>query len=163
MLDRVKTREREGGFTIIEVLIVLAIAGLIMVVVFLAVPNLQRSQRNNSRKTDANNVLSAIGDYVSNNSGALPAAACTGSGCSFMTNVNLGYFTLNATNVTYTPAPATGSFTAPKTGPTSEQMFIYGGATCQGAANPPVAGTSNRQVAIWYGIEGSVGTQCISD
>ena len=50
-----KLQKRKGnqeGFTIIEVLIVLAIAGLIMVVVFLAVPNLQKSQRNNSRKTD---------------------------------------------------------------------------------------------------------------
>lgn len=46
-------KQRDKGFTIVEVLIVLAIAGLIMVVVFLAVPQLQRNNRNNTRKTDA--------------------------------------------------------------------------------------------------------------
>lgn len=46
-------QKSEKGFTIIEVLIVLAIAGLVMVIVFLAVPSLQRNSRNNSRKTDA--------------------------------------------------------------------------------------------------------------
>ncbi len=64
------------GFTIIEVLIVLAIAGLIMVVVFLAVPALQRNQRNQSRKTDGKNILALANEYVSNNGGALPTA-CT--------------------------------------------------------------------------------------
>jgi prepilin-type N-terminal cleavage/methylation domain-containing protein len=38
-----KYKTGHDGFTIIEVLIVLAIAGLIMVVVFLAVPNLEKS------------------------------------------------------------------------------------------------------------------------
>jgi prepilin-type N-terminal cleavage/methylation domain-containing protein len=37
-----KLSKKEKGFTIIEVMIVLAIAGLIMLVVFLAVPALQR-------------------------------------------------------------------------------------------------------------------------
>jgi prepilin-type N-terminal cleavage/methylation domain-containing protein len=34
------------GFTIIEVMIVLAIAGLILLIVFLAVPALEREARN---------------------------------------------------------------------------------------------------------------------
>jgi prepilin-type N-terminal cleavage/methylation domain-containing protein len=38
MLNKIQKR-KEDGFTIIEVLIVLAIAGLIMLVVFLAVPH----------------------------------------------------------------------------------------------------------------------------
>jgi prepilin-type N-terminal cleavage/methylation domain-containing protein len=72
MLQQLQKR-KESGFTIIEVLIVLAIAGLIMVVVFLAVPALQRSGRNNAMNTDANNVLTAVGNYSSNNGGTLPA------------------------------------------------------------------------------------------
>ena len=42
MLNKIKKDNK--GFTIIEVLIVLAIAGLIMLTVFLAVPSLQRQQ-----------------------------------------------------------------------------------------------------------------------
>jgi len=75
MLNQLKKRKSAEGFTIIEVLIVLAIAGLIMVVVFLAVPALQRSGRNNALNTDANNTLTAVGNYVSNNNGTLPTAA----------------------------------------------------------------------------------------
>ena len=40
------------GFTIIEVVLVLAIAGLIFLMVFLALPALQRSQRDTQRKND---------------------------------------------------------------------------------------------------------------
>jgi len=71
MLSKIKQSKQEG-FTIIEVMIVLAIAGLIMVVVFLAVPALQRSGRNNSLNSSANNILTAVGDYASNNNGQLP-------------------------------------------------------------------------------------------
>ncbi|HUB93124.1 MAG TPA: type II secretion system protein [Verrucomicrobiae bacterium] len=159
MLNRFKSGNKEGGFTIIEVLIVLAIAGLIMVVVFLAVPNLQRSQRNNSRKTDANNILSSLSDYVSNNGGALPAAACGGANtvCSFVSSINLGYFT--AANVSFaTSVPAN------QPTPTDNQVFIYGDAVCTSAAGTPTAtGANSRNIAVYYGIEGSVTTQCISE
>ncbi|HSX31595.1 MAG TPA: prepilin-type N-terminal cleavage/methylation domain-containing protein [Candidatus Saccharimonadales bacterium] len=72
-------RQRDG-FTIIEVLIVLAIAGLIMVVVFLAVPALQRSGRNNALSTDANNVLTSVGNYSAGNGGTLPAGITFAAG-----------------------------------------------------------------------------------
>ena len=67
-------RVRSEGFTIIEVLVVLAIAGLIMVVVFLAVPALQRNSRNSALNADARAVLAAVGNYRVNNGGSLPAA-----------------------------------------------------------------------------------------
>lgn len=72
-LKKMREASDQKGFTIIEVLIVLAIAGLIMVVVFLAVPALQRSGRNNALNTDANNILTGVGNYISNNNGTLPA------------------------------------------------------------------------------------------
>src|SRR5690348_14475328 len=71
-------RKISEGFTIIEVLIVLAIAALIMLIVFLAVPNLQRSSRNNGRKSDIGRIATGINDYVSNNNGALPPEAAMG-------------------------------------------------------------------------------------
>ena len=53
-------------------MIVLAIAGLILLIVFLAIPALQRSQRNTGRKEDAGRLVTAIGDFVSNDGGTLP-------------------------------------------------------------------------------------------
>jgi prepilin-type N-terminal cleavage/methylation domain-containing protein len=164
MLSQVKKlKDNRDGFTIIEVLIVLAIAGLIMVIVFLAVPNLQKSQRNNARKTDANNALSALSDYTSNNGGQLPAADCTGTSCTFLSatsSVKFGYF--QTANVSFAATPVSGTFTAP-TAPDSEHLLLLADATCaNGAASAPTQGTA-RQYAAYYGIEGSVPTQCISD
>lgn len=69
-----KVKLNNKGFTIIEVLIVLAIAGLIMLIVFLAVPALQRTARNTQRKNDVSGIASMISNYVSNNGGTLPSS-----------------------------------------------------------------------------------------
>jgi prepilin-type N-terminal cleavage/methylation domain-containing protein len=62
-------RKRDEGFTIIEVLIVLAIAGLIMLIVFLAVPALQRNARNTQRNNDASLVAAAVNECLANRNG----------------------------------------------------------------------------------------------
>ena len=59
-------RERRG-FTIIEVVLVLAIAGLIFLMVFIALPALQRSQRDTQRKNDVDRIAAAVNSYISNN------------------------------------------------------------------------------------------------
>lgn len=69
-----KLKEKSEGFTIIEVLIVLAIAGLIMLIVFMAVPALQRNSRNTQIRNSAGAVLGGINDFISNNNGRLPQA-----------------------------------------------------------------------------------------
>ena len=50
----------------------LAIAGLIFLMVFIALPALQRSQRNTQREDDLSRVLTAANDYQTNNSGKTP-------------------------------------------------------------------------------------------
>lgn len=158
MLKQLQKRKDESGFTIIEVLIVLAIAGLIMVVVFLAVPNLQRTQRNNARKTDANNLLSNLSEYVGNNAGQTPTAACTGgsgaNGCTWaatVANNKLGQYSTGS--VQYMTA-------VPTTAPTKDQAFLISNATCSGVN--AVASTNSRNFVVWYGIEQSTGTVCTS-
>lgn len=61
-----------GGFTIIEVVLVLAIAGLIFLMVFIALPSLQRSQRDTQRRSQLGDVQTAIMHYQNNNNGKLP-------------------------------------------------------------------------------------------
>lgn len=60
-------KKSQKGFTIIEVALVLAIGALIFLVVFLAVPALQRNQRNDARKRDISNVVEFVSDYNANN------------------------------------------------------------------------------------------------
>lgn len=69
------TKQTIKGFTIIEVVLVLAIAGLIFLMVFVALPALQAGQRDTARKNDASTVHSAINTYVSGNRGAFPTTA----------------------------------------------------------------------------------------
>lgn len=67
------TTVKKQGFTIIEVVLVLAIAGLIFLMVFVALPALQRSQRDTARKNDVSTVSAAVSSYVGNNRGSFPS------------------------------------------------------------------------------------------
>jgi len=78
-------QRKEKGFTIIEVVLVLAIAGLIFLMVFIALPALQRNQRDTARKSDVASVASGVVSYTGNNRGVFP----TGTGlASYVTNVS---------------------------------------------------------------------------
>jgi len=70
---------KRKGFTIVEVALVLAIAGLIFLMVFIALPALQRTQRDAARREDISTLLSAIKKYQTNNRGALPTGTGTTS------------------------------------------------------------------------------------
>ncbi|MCY3804324.1 MAG: type II secretion system protein [Candidatus Saccharibacteria bacterium] len=65
--------KNQQGFTIVEVMIVLAIAGLILAVVFIAVPALQRNQRNSARQNDVAYIRSQMQQLYANNGGRLPS------------------------------------------------------------------------------------------
>lgn len=67
-----KRTQNIKGFTIIEVVLVLAIAGLIFLMVFIALPALQAGQRDTARKSDVSAVAAAVNSYTSNNRGEFP-------------------------------------------------------------------------------------------
>jgi prepilin-type N-terminal cleavage/methylation domain-containing protein len=152
-----KNLKRDDGFTIIEVLIVLAIAGLIMLIVFLAVPALQRNARNTSRKSDASSLASALSEYINNNDGQLPAS-CTGAACPFIQNWKPGFYT--ASNVTYTDNTSGGATLG---APSSDNIGVASYMTCAGTAATST-NASSRSVAIVYNVEtgGSTQEQCIT-
>jgi len=77
------------GFTIIEVVLVLAIAGLIFLMVFIALPALQQAQRNTQRENDLSRFLTAVTDFQSNNNGQLPFTnTSNATGIGVMTGAN---------------------------------------------------------------------------
>lgn len=71
------------GFTIIEVLIVLAIVGLIILIIFLALPTLQRVERNNYRKQQAQFAVSQM-EFYKNDKAKYPET--TDERCDFVKN-----------------------------------------------------------------------------
>ncbi len=151
MLNKLK-KSNDKGFTIIEVMIVLAIGGLILLIVFLAVPALQRNGRNTQRKSDVASVLGAASEYVSNNGGALPVANGTFNAAFTGSNPKLGFYT--TANVTYNySAVARGAVPAAPTGNDTVTVYNYlkCGATPRSA--PVTAGASTRSVVAYYNIE----------
>ena len=144
-------KQQSNGFTIIEVLIVLAIAGLILLVVFLAVPALQRNSRDTSRKSDASRILGAAQEVLNNHNGkmtSLTSSAITGAAG------DLGYYASTDFSVS-TTAAGTGSNSN-----TADNITLWPKATCDTNGEKAVDGT-NRQIAITYKLESGGGTlQC---
>lgn len=135
-------KKKSQGFTIIEVLIVLAIAGLIMLIVFLAVPALQRNNRNTQRKNDVQGALGAMTEYSSNNGGALPA-----DGAGSTLSIKSSYFDSAADVSIVSTVPAT---------PDANKLYIIKGAKCA-AGVATNTGASSRNIAAVYSLETSGG------
>lgn len=79
MVNWLRPRRNLRGFTIVEIMIVMAVAGVIMVVVLGAVPQAQRNQRNNSRKALAQRLMSSLENYNANNQGSYPFVGVNGT------------------------------------------------------------------------------------
>ena len=73
--DYMPKAENKRGFTIIEVVLVLAIAGLIFLMVFIALPAMQRSQRDTQRRDTLSMMVTQITQYQANNRNKLPGDA----------------------------------------------------------------------------------------
>lgn len=72
---------KNKGFTIIEVIIVLVIGAVIMLAVFVVVPQLQRTQRNANRQNAARRVKAAV-EEVYSKTGSYPITQGTTPNCS---------------------------------------------------------------------------------
>ena len=159
-MKNVYKQKRSEGFTIIEVLIVLAIAALILLIVFLAVPALQRNSRNNGIKNDAANMLAAVNDYASNNAGALPTTmAQAGAVVTFGTSPNTSEGKVQgSTTVNFSSKPAS----APTIPATPGTVLVVTGWKCNANA---VGSASSRAVIAIFSIEnsssGGVQGQCL--
>lgn len=170
-----------GGFTIIEVVLVLAIAGLIFLMVFIALPQLQRAQKDTQRREDVDRLSSAITQWQANNNGRIPgqkeASACRpgkDTGISQIGQNNEACRLLrdymnsvNATENAFIDPDGNPYqleiFRGPSTdGPNGldHTIYMYTQAKCNGEvvekANNP------RDYALLYKLEGS-GTYCISN
>lgn len=160
-----KLKKRNQGFTIIEVMIVLAIAGLILLIVFLAVPALQRSSRNTQRKQDVGRITSAATTVLSDNNNTI--ADLTNAAL----QAELGTLSFYAnTSVTVTSAAAGGYNGTPKNAVGDTAVLVVTGATCgqittgaggQGAETS----TDPTSLAVLYATEtgSGVAEECNSD
>ena len=176
------TTQNKKGFTIIEVVLVLAIAGLIFLMVFIALPALQRSQRNTQRSDDLSRFLTAANSYQSNNNGKTPFKKGENGAKSVDANFVTRYIDESCTQDTTGDAAGIGytctdgsEFTDPDgnvyklvyegdagdpsstvtgTWETNDhKIHVYTYASC-GDEGVAVRGTGERQYAMFYVLEG---------
>ena len=153
------------GFTIVETLIVLAIAATIIVVVLLAVPALQRQSRNTATKVGATNIASGWTAEVGNANGTTFSV----TGGSGTITINKGTYNVNAaittksagaasdgtTKVTYNATTNLVTGVAADT-LTNNSIALYTSGTCPTTATGNVLAVgygSATQAAIVYSIE----------
>lgn len=161
---------KQQGFTIIEVVLVLAIAGLIFLMVFIALPTLQTNQRDTQRRDDVARFKAQINQFQANNKGKVPAQT-TGAACVAATGAN----PKNAVDfvngyLTTWEDPTDGTSYLAKCKTTAAGVVAAGdwfyanaattGSECSGEAIVPGAGT--RQYAMIMKLEGS-GTICVDN
>ena len=162
------------GFTIIEVVLVLAIAGLIFLMVFIALPALQRSQRDTQRRDDMARFLSQLNQDQANNGGTVPGDAVanwnvaeSGTDKSFITNyMKAGgdKFEDPSTGNTYKLKQAVQACTkgadCPNGAASETEMgiiYIVKNAKCEG--EKPVYIEGSRKLAVLMKLEGA-GVYC---
>ena len=154
-----KLQKKEGGFTIIEVVLVLAIAGLIFLIVFLAVPALQRSQRDTQRRNDVSRFMAQLQNYSANNKGCVPAVSAGGCPGTTVAAFVSSYLDNGSGVPDNWKDPTTGSVYAPKASDVvatdAAGTYYYATAmTCNGEAMQAVAG-GTRKAAIRMKLEGA--------
>lgn len=137
--------KRSEGFTIIEVMIVLAIAGLIMLIIFLAVPALNRNSRNEQRNHDAALVGAAVNECLNSRNGVQTS-------CDQMTATELQQY-VDTTKLRQLTTVQVGTGIPADT----TQINIAFGQKCLPDASGPTGGTS-RSVAVLFRTESTGAT-----
>lgn len=163
-----------GGFTIIEVVLVLAIAGLIFLMVFIALPQLQRAQRDTQRRQDLGRLEGAITQYQTNNNGKIPTQSPDIDSKDFIQRYVVGVngnpeedfvdplgtpYEIIFSNDSVDTSSGGAAYDAAGKGEGQDfKIYMYGGAKCE---DEKVVTVKNqpRTYAIQYRLEGS-GVYC---
>lgn len=138
-------KKKTDGFTIIEVLIVLAIAALIMLIVFIAVPALQRNAKNNEIRNNASRLSTAVTEFRTNSNDTTPTSDDHRKTIASMANVSEVKVQLGGS------------------GALSEDSYrVVTPGECSGTS--AVSGGAARSVAIQFGLKdgGAANQGCIA-
>lgn len=152
------TRQTVKGFTIIEVVLVLAIAGLIFLMVFVALPALQAGQRDTARKNDVSAVAAAVNSYASANKGQYPDDEKLAE---YATNIST-----NTAELSIVARPSSNAVTV-----SDSQVIVVRGAKCDETGTKQNDGTASqtllqgtaRQYAVVTLLEAGGGTSFCQD
>ena len=152
-----KNIKSKKGFTIIEVVLVLAIAGLIFLMVCIALPQLQRAQRDTQRRNDMARLATAITQFQTNNGGKIPNEIASAQS-DFVTKYLKDEFT-DPDGEDYIISWGDAVTGTIPTDPALHTVYVFNKAMCEGETMVQSTNKNTRDYAILYKLEGS-GTYC---
>jgi len=163
----VQQKNNHKGFTIIEVVLVLAIAGLIFLMVFIALPALQKGQRDTQRRSDLSRVSTQINSYTTNNRGSIPQSIAgtfvtkylDGAECTSADLKNCDY--IDPKGPAYTFVDSTNNTDSPEFSDTVAQILYGKGKIC--GTDGDFTGGSGRQYALKIRLEGQTTPYCLDN
>lgn len=181
-----KRNNSRKGFTIIEVALVLAIAGLIFLMVFIALPAVQRTQRDAKRRDDVGRLLTALSKFSTNNRGALPSGNASGLDWNTAKNADTGatdwagfyksflgesfedpkghYYKISAGDCNAKVDDGVCSYGSEANNDSISfdnygyVMYVVRRATCDGSS--PIPSSNPKNVAVVYKMEGTGAAYC---
>lgn len=140
-------RNKQSGFTLIEVVLVLAIGALIILMAVLAFSGAQRSRRDTARANLAGSIQAAVEQAAANTGGTYPDDA--------------GFNTLKGQNKW--ADPGSGAVVPGNGAPTSAGIVYIQGGSCASATAFGQDSSSETTYAIVYKQESGSGVSCKSN
>lgn len=154
-------KQKEEGFTIIEVVLVLAIAALIFLMVFIALPALQRNQRDTQRRTDLGRISTQITNYTSANRGKIPTETkMTEASTGFVARYLKGSGSIAGEDY-LDPTTGTGYTFIPGSNPAVGQVHYETGVVC--GDDGATATGQGRNFVLITKLEGQASPYCIDN
>ncbi len=167
-----KQELKQKGFTIIEVVLVLAIAALIFLMVFIALPALQRNQRDTARKQELGKVISAVTTYQSNNRGKSPTSSAADLQAfakyldgTYGTNLSIKdkngqSQTVTGIQLTTTVVVVGSGVTTGNASASNDEIYLSTGSGCDQAGANFATPSSTRQAAAIVILENGSASYC---
>lgn len=146
--------QNEAGLTIVETLIVLATAAVILLIVLLAIPTLQRNSRNNQRTQDAQTILAAVSQWELNHAGTIPDTTNLQNFLTSYYSSKLTFFEPTGISVS---TPSADSVPPPPTPADLANLIVSNHYKCSGASGATSQGAGYSDVVALYFIETSNG------
>ena len=148
-----KVQNKQNGFTLIEVVLVLAIGALIILMALLAFNGASRSRRDTARANLAGQIQASVEQAASNTDGVYPDPTATN-----------GFPALKTQNAWKDPKTGAAGVTAGSTAPSTVGIVYVRGGTCTNATTLGAVDTTNTSVyAVVYRQEGSNAIVCKSN
>lgn len=151
------SKMQKKGFTIIEVVLVLAIGGLIFLMGMMAFSYLSVTQRDSARRENVLAVIAAIKSYQTDHRGALPSGGEKGWEDALAPYLGSDFVDPDGSDYRYNILSCGSGEICAISNDFSHDLYIYTSSTCNGESVNHA--TNPKKVAVLYRLEAS-GTYC---